>query len=118
MPDYKEIAKQLDVDEKTVQQWDKLRKKRDFQRTYRPYFELAKKILAGVILAVSSITFITVIVILNPIGTPIYEWLEANINLGDSPTARGLLLLLVFATSGLGIVSSLLYLFDIGPGEL
>lgn len=44
---YTEIAKHLDVDEKTVQQWDKLRKKRNVQRMYRPYWEIAKKILAG-----------------------------------------------------------------------
>ena len=30
MSDYKELAKQLDVDEKTIQRWDKLNKKRDF----------------------------------------------------------------------------------------
>lgn len=118
MSDYKELAKQLDVDEKTVQRWDKFNKKRDFKRTSQTYFESVKKALAGCILCISGFTFITVLVILSPIGTPIYEWLDTIVGMGDTPLARGFLLLLVFATSGLGIVSSLLYLLDITPGEL
>ena len=39
MSDYKELAKQLDVDEKTIQRWDKLNKKRDFKRTSQTYFD-------------------------------------------------------------------------------
>lgn len=118
MSDYKELAKQLNVDKKTVQRWDKHNKKRDFKRTSQTYFDGVKKALAGCILCISTIIFITVLVILSPIGTPIYEWLNTVADMGDTPLARGFLLLLVFATSGLGIVSSLLYLLDIDPGSL
>lgn len=112
------IAEQLNVDKKTVQRWDKLNKKRDFKRTSQTYFESVKKALAGCIFCISGFTFITVLVILSPIGTPIYEWLNTVVDMGDTPLARGFLLLLVFATSGLGIVSSLLYLLDIDPSSL
>lgn len=112
------IAEQLNVDKETVQRWDKLSKKRDIHRTHQTYFDGVKKALAGCILCISGFTFITALVILSPIGTPIYEWLDTIVGMGDTPLARGFLLLLVFATSGLGIVSSLLYLLDITPGEL
>lgn len=70
---YKEIAKQLDVDEKTVQDWDKLSKKRNVQRMYRPYWEIAKKILAGIGLVVSSLTFITITAMFSPIGDHVQD---------------------------------------------
>ena len=101
MSDSKEIAEQLDVDKETVQRWDKFNKKRDFKRTSQTYFESVKKAPAGCIVCISGFTFITVLVILSPIGTPIYEWLDTIVDMGDTPLARGFLLL-VFATSGSG----------------
>lgn len=73
---YTEIAKHLDVDEKTVQQWDKLSKKRNVQRMYRPYWEIAKKILAGICLFISSLTFITITAMFSPIGGHVQDQLH------------------------------------------
>lgn len=117
---YKEIAEQLNVDMETVQQWDKLSKKRDFpRRAYQLYVELAKKILAGIVLGISSITFLTVLAILSPLGTQILELLDnVGVNLDYPPFTMAALLLLAMSISGMGIVIGLFYLLDIDPGSL
>lgn len=123
MSDYKELAKQLDVDEKTVQQWDKLSKKRNVQRMYRPYWEIAKKILVGICLFVSSFTFITITAMFSPIGDHVQEWLSYLVNylgihMDYSPVTLFNLLLVVYAVSAAMIIRTLFYLLDIDPGSL
>lgn len=120
---YKEIAKQLDVDEKTVQDWDKLSKKRNVQRMYRPYWEIAKKILAGIGLFVSSLTFITITAMFSPIGDQVQEWLNILVNylgihMDYSPVTLFNLLLVVYAVSAAMIIRTLFSLLDIDPGSL
>lgn len=120
---YTEIAKHLDVDEKTVQQWDKLSKKRNVQRMYRPYWEIAKKILAGICLFISSLTFITITAMFSPIGGHVQEWLSYLVNylgihMDYSPVTQFNLLLVVYAVSAAMIIRTLFYLLDIDPGSL
>lgn len=112
------IAEHLDVDIETVQRWDKFHKSVLFTKSIN-HMELAKKILAGVILGISSITFLTVLAILSPLGTQILELLNnVGANLNYPPFTMGALLLLAMSTSGMGIVISLFYLLDIDPGSL
>lgn len=118
-----EIAKHLDVDEKTVQQWDKLSKKRNVQRMYRPYWEIAKKILAGICLFVSSLTFITITAMCSPIGDYVQEWLSYLVNyfgihMDYSPVTQLQILVVVYAISASVIIRTLFYLSDIDPGSL
>lgn len=120
---YTEIAKQLDIDEKTVQQWDKLSKKRNVQRMYRPYWEIAKKILAGICLFVSSLTFITITAMCSPIGDYVQEWLSYLVNyfgihMDYSPVTQLQILVVVYAISASVIIRTLFYLSDIDPGSL
>lgn len=120
---YQKIAEQLNVDTKTVQQWDKLSKKRDFQRTYRPHCELSKKILAGIGLFVSSFTFITITAMFSPIGDHVQEWLSYLVNylgihMDYSPVTLFNLLLVVYAISAAVIIRTMNYLLDIDPGSL
>ena len=119
---YTEIAKHLDVDEKTVQQWDKLSKKRNVQRMYRPYWEIAKKILAGICLFVSSFTFITITAMFSPIGDHVQEWLSYLVNylgihMDYSPVTLFNLLLAVYAVSVAVIIRTMTYLLDIDPAH-
>ena len=123
MSDYKEIAEQLDVDIETVQRWDKLHKKRDVQRMYRPYWEIAKKILAGICLFVSSLTFITITAMCSPIGDYVQEWLSYLVNyfgihMDYSPVTQLQILVVVYAISASVIIRTLFYLSDIDPGSL
>lgn len=118
---YTEIAKHLDVDEKTVQQWDKLSKKRD--KAYNQYCERAKKILAGICLFVSSFTFITITAMFSPIGDHVQEWLSYLVNylgihMDYSPVTMFNLLLAVYAVLVAVIIRTLSYLLDIDPGSL
>lgn len=118
-----EIAKHLDIDEKTVQQWDKLSKKRNVQRMYRPYWEIAKKILAGICLFVSSLTFITITAMCSPIGDYVQEWLSYLVNyfgihMDYSPVTQLQILVVVYAISASVIIRTLFYLSDIDPGSL
>lgn len=123
MSDYKELAKQLDVDIKTVQRWDKLSKKRNVQRMYRPYWEIAKKILAGICLFVSSLTFITITAMCSPIGDYVQEWLSYLVNyfgihMDYSPVTQLQILVVVYAISASVIIRTLFYLSGIDPGSL
>lgn len=120
---YTEIAKHLDVDEKTVQDWDKLSKKRNVQRMYRLYWEIAKKILAGICLFVSSLTFITITAMFSPIGDYVQEWLSYLVNyfgihMDYSPVTQLQILVVVYAISASVIIRTLSYLLDIDPGSL
>ena len=120
---YKEIAEQLDVDIETVQRWDKLHKKRDVQRMYRPYWEIAKKILAGICLFISSLTFITITAMLSPIGDHVQELLSYLVNylgihMDYSPVTQLQILVVVYAISASVIIRTLFYLSDIDPGSL
>lgn len=120
---YKEIAEQLNVDTETVQQWDKLSKKRNVQRMYRPYWEIAKKILAGICLFISSLTFITITAMLSPIGDHVQELLSYLVNylgihMDYSPVTQLQILVVVYAISASVIIRTLFYLSDIDPGSL
>ena len=122
MSDYKEIAEQLDVDIETVQRWDKLHKS-VMSNEYRPYWEIAKKILAGIGLFVSSLTFITITAMFSPIGDQVQEWLNILVNylgihMDYSPVTLFNLLLVVYAVSAAMIIRTLFSLLDIDPGSL
>ena len=111
------------MDEKTVQQGDKLSKKRNVQRMYRPYWEIAKKILAGICLFVSSLTFITITAMCSPIGDYVQEWLSYLVNyfgihMDYSPVTQLQILVVVYAISASVIIRTLFYLSDIDPGSL
>lgn len=121
---YKEIAEQLNVDTETVHHWDKRHKKRDFQRkAYNQYCELAKKILAGICLFVSSFTFITITAMFSPIGDQVQAWLSYLVNylgihMDYSPVTLLNLLVVVYAISAAVIIRTLFYLSGIDPGSL
>lgn len=120
---YKEIAEQLNVDTKTVQHWDKLSNKRNVQRTYRSYWEIAKKILAGICLFVSSFTFITITAMCSPIGDQVQAWLNVLVNylgihMDYSPVTMLNLLVVVYAISAAVIIRTMAYLLDIDPGSM
>lgn len=82
-------------------------------------YQKITKQLAGILLVLSLLTFITTTAMLSPIGDQVQEWLNhLGIHMNYLPVTILTLLVVVYIISTAVILRTLSYLLDVDPGSL